>query len=115
LIFDPFTGHDSLEEDQIVRVQGGVMERIELDRWLEGLSPDDRVYVLKRLLPPFLAAIGERRAVIDDDGRRIGDFVPTGPTTAYTPVGMSDEAREALTRVRRGTLDEFRAERAART
>jgi hypothetical protein len=91
------------------------MDRAELDRWLDGLSADDRVYVLKRLMPPFLATIGERRAVYDDNGRLIGDFLPIRPVPPGTPIGMSDEARAALAKVRTATLAEFRAEKAART
>jgi hypothetical protein len=82
---------------------------VTIDQFLTQLTDEQKRYALAKLLPPILRPIKEKRAIYDENGVLLGDYVPMPKVQPGQKVGMTDEEREALSKVKRMTLAEWRA------
>ena len=85
--------------------------REDLDQLLAKLTDDERKYLLVKLLGPVLAPIKEKRAIYDDKGDLLGDYVPFPRVQPGQKVGMTDEERAELAKIPRISAEEARARR----
>ncbi|MCI0702600.1 MAG: hypothetical protein L0241_16070 [Planctomycetia bacterium] len=88
------------------------LTRDAINQFLGQLTDDQKRYVLAKLLPTFFAANPGLVIVYDEEGKLVGELNPSRPVQPGQKIGMSDEARAALAKVKRITLAEWRAERA---
>src|SRR5204862_8026164 len=82
------------------------------DQFLAQLTDEQKRYVFVKLSGPILGPIKEKRAVCDENDRWLGDYIPIPRPQPGQRLGMSDEAREALAKMPRFSLEEARALRA---
>ncbi|MBY0456571.1 MAG: hypothetical protein K2V38_04485 [Gemmataceae bacterium] len=86
--------------------------REDLDRLLAQLSDTDKRYILQALLAPILSTLKEKRSIYDSTGQLLGDFIPFPKVQRGQKIGMTDEEREALSKVRRMSREAWKAEKA---
>jgi hypothetical protein len=84
-----------------------------INQFVSRLTDEQRKYVLLKLFGPVLAPIKEKRAIYDENGNLLGDYVPIPKAQPGEKVTMSDEAREALAKTVCKTRAQWDAERAA--
>jgi hypothetical protein len=86
-----------------------------IEQFVSQLTDQQKKYVLLKLFGPVLAPIKERRAIYDEHGNLLGDYVPIRQVQPGEKVTMSDEAREALAKTVCKTRAEWEAEYAAKS
>jgi hypothetical protein len=87
--------------------------RDEIDQFLARLTDEQRTNLMVRLLVPVFEAAGPHTTVVKFRGKTIGDLVPVRRIQPGQQVGMSDEAREALSKTVCKTREEWKAYYAA--
>jgi hypothetical protein len=88
------------------------LTREAIARFLTQLTDEQKRYALLLLIGPVLGPIKEKRAVHDVNGRLLGDYLPIPKVQPGQKVGMTDEEREALSKVKFMSLAEWRASKA---
>jgi hypothetical protein len=83
-----------------------------ISRFLSQLSDEQKLYAFLLLSGPVLGPIKEKRSVYDVNGKLLGDYLPMPRPKPGEPFGMSDEAREALSKVKCMTREQWKAEKA---
>ena len=88
------------------------LTRAAIDQFLSQLTDEDKLYALVKLFRPVLAPIKEKRAIYDESGKLLGDYVPMPKVQPGQKMGMSDEAREAISKMKCMTREQWKAEKA---
>jgi hypothetical protein len=81
-------------------------------QFLTQLTDEQNRYAFLLLIGPVLGPIKEKRAVHDVNGKLLGDYLPIPKVQPGQKVGMTAEAREALSKVKCMTREQWEVEKA---
>lgn len=88
------------------------LTREAIREFLYRLTDEQQRYVFLLLCGPILGPIKEKRAFYDKNGTLLGDYLPIPKVQPGQKVGMTDEEREALSKVKRMSREAWKAEKA---